>query len=162
MRPIVAALLLIGGTSAAGLAQTRSADAAGRRLAYWGFIGLGPGKAADSGFYASGVGVAVQTRCLLFMGRIASLDTKTTKRVSDVGVLVGLATRPAPLHFAFAAGFGVAKDSRDSSAIDLPVEAEATWQMTGWVGLGVRGFLGANKLANFSGLTIALQLGRLR
>jgi hypothetical protein len=151
------ALLLTLATPAAAQSSPSSAV----RPTYWGFVALGAGGLADSGFYASGIGGAVQMKRVLFMGRIASLDTKDHKRLEDIGLMVGMATRPATLHFGAAAGLGVAHD-RDSSVIALPYEAQATWQFTRWAGIGARVFGGLSSLANYGGITVALQIGRLR
>jgi hypothetical protein len=129
---------------------------------FWGFVALGPGSAADSGFYASGIGGAAQVEHLLFMTRIASLDTKQTKRISDLGLLAGVATRPGRFHVGAAAGLGIVTDSRDSTSLGIPLEAHASVLVTRWTALGVRAFGSLNRLANFGGLTVVLQVGRLR
>ena len=60
------------------------------------FVALGTGGAADSGFYASGIGIAVEMPRLMLMGRVTSLDTKNKKRIQDAGVLVGGITERTP------------------------------------------------------------------
>jgi hypothetical protein len=152
MRTYIATLLLI----AAPLAAQSS------RPTYWGFVALGPGGVADSGFYASGIGGATQRGRLLLMARIASLDTKNSKRISDLGILAGVATKPGLFHLAAAGGIGIVTDVRDSSTVGLPLELHATVSPVSWVALGVRLFGSINRLDNFGGITVALQLGRLR
>ena len=148
--------------SIALLAFASSLAAQSTRPTYWGFVALGPGGAADSGFYASGIGGAMQKNRMLFMARIASLDTKNVKRIQDVALLAGLATRPRRFHLGAAVGLGIVEDVRDSSTVGLAVETHASLLVTSWAALGVRVFGNANELANFSGLTLALQIGRLR
>lgn len=129
---------------------------------FWGFVALGPGGAADSGFYASGIGGAIQVNRVLAMARIASLDTKNVKRIQDVALLAGLATRPGRFHLGAAAGLGAVKDVRDSTTLGIAFESHASVLVTSWAALGVRVFGNANELANFGGITLALQIGRLK
>lgn len=128
----------------------------------WGFIALGPAAIGDSGFYASGIGGGVQRGRLLYMARIASLDTKNKKRISDFGVLLGMATRPRLFSFGAALGLAAVTDSRDSTAIGVPLEAYASINATKWAAIGLRLFSCANKLSDYGGLTVNLQLGRVR
>ena len=98
----------------------------------------------------------------MFMGRVASIGTKNGHRMDEAGLLVGIASPPAVFHGAVAAGLGVAKDPRDSSVIALPIEAQLSWRPIPWAGLGARVFANLNRLTNFGGVTLVLQLGRLR
>lgn len=153
MRLTTAALLFVAVPAMAQDPQTRT---------WWGFIALGPGGAADSGFYATGIGGGIQRGRKLYMARVASLDTPNRKRIQDAGILVGVARRPHRLHTGFAAGIGVATDSRDSTALAMPIESHVTWIITPRVAVGGRVFGSVNRLTNFSGLSVTLQLGRLR
>jgi len=155
---LAAALVVIG-------SQTLSAQAAATRdrATYWGFLALGAAGAADSGFYASAIGGAWQRRHLILMGRVSSAATKKrVNRIEDVGVLAGVATSPGPLHASIAAGLSSVRDLRDSTDLGLPIEAAATWRFARWGGLGVRVFSVSNKLVNYGGLTLALEIGRLK
>ncbi len=132
------------------------------RPTYWGFVGLGAAAAKDSGFYASSVGVAIERGGLTGIARVSSLDTPHTKRLTEAGLLVGLATQRSLLHCSLAAGVGTVRDLRDSTAISIPVEGQATWRFTRWAGVGIRVYGSANDLASFAAYSVALQLGRLR
>ena len=127
-----------------------------------GFAALGIGAASDSTFYAAGSGAAVQFRKLVLLGRIASVGPKKENRMEDLGLLAGIGTRPGRVHVAVAAGLGVAHNSRDTSALAVPLEAQVTWRFSHVVGLGLRGFLSVNRIATFGGLTLHVQVGRLR
>lgn len=132
------------------------------RTTYWGFVGLGIGAAADSTFYAAGVGAGLQRRSLILMGRIASVGPEKTNRIQDAGLLVGFGTQRGRFHYLAAAGLAAARNGQDSTALALPVEAQATWRLSRVVGIGLRAFLSINKLSSFGGLTVGAQLGRLR
>jgi hypothetical protein len=132
------------------------------RSTFWGFAALGIGGAADSAFYAAGVGAAWQRRKLILMGRIASVGPEEENRMSDAGLLVGIGTQGGRFHYLAAAGLAAARSSQDSTALALPVEAHATWRFSKWGGIGLRGFLSFNKLSTFGGLTVVAELGRLR
>jgi len=153
MRFLTVALLVAAVPAMAQDPQTRT---------IWGFVALGPGGVADSGFYASGVGLGVQRGRVLYMARIASLDTKTTKRISDFGILMGLATRPRRFSFGAALGLAAVRDVSDSTAIGIPMEAFGTIIVNNNAAMGLRIFGDGNKLANFSGLTVTLNIGRVR
>ena len=136
-----------------------------RRPTFWGQVALGAAGAAgtaDSGFYASAISAAVQVRQFVFMGRVASIGTPDGHRMDEAGLLAGIASPPAVFHGAVAAGIGVASDPRDSSVIALPIEAQLSWRPIPWAGLGARVFANVNGITNFGGLTVVLQLGRLR
>ena len=132
------------------------------RSTFWGFAALGIGGAADSAFYAAGVGAAWQHRKLILMARIASVGPEEENRMSDAGLLVGIGTQGGRFHYLAAAGLATARSSQDSTALALPVEAHATWRFSKWGGIGLRGFLSINKLSTFGGLTVVTELGRLR
>jgi|SRR5690349_11803251 len=152
MRFLTAALLFAA-PAMAQEAQTRT---------IWGFIALGPGSVGDSGFYASGVGLGIQRHRTLYMARIASLDTKDSKRISDFGVLIGMATRPRRFSCGAALGLAAVRDSRDSTALGIPLEAFATVVANDNAALGLRLFSDANRLSDFAGLTVSVMIGRVR
>jgi len=128
----------------------------------WGFVALGPGSVGDSGFYASGVGGAIQRGRVLYMARIASLDTKNQKRISDFGILMGLASRPRRFSYGAAIGLAAVRDSRDSTALGIPLEAFASVIASDHAALGLRLFGDGSRLADFSGLTVSIMVGRVR
>lgn len=149
-------------TSSASSADAQSAATSRPPVTWWGQVALGAGGAADSGFYAGAISAAVQVRHILLMGRIASLGTEDRTRMEEVGILAGVATRPAVFHAGVAAGLGIATADEDSSAIALPIEAQLSWRPIPWAGLGARVFANVSRLGNFGGITVALQVGRLR
>ncbi len=132
------------------------------RSTFWGFVALGIGGASDSTFYAAGVGAAWQRRNLVLMGRIASVGPEKENRMEDLGLLAGVGTQRGRFHYLAAAGLGVARNRQDSTALALPIEAQATWRFSGFAGIGLRGFLSLNKVSSFGGLTIMAEVGRLR
>jgi hypothetical protein len=143
------------------LASPLGAQIAGRPT-YWGFVGIGGAAAADSGFYASSIGAAIQRGAVIGLARVSSLDTPHTKRLEEFGLLIGLASQRSRFHCGLAAGVGTVRDSRDSTAVSIPVEGQVTWRFTRWAGLGLRVYGSANDRASFAAYSVALQLGRLR
>jgi hypothetical protein len=60
-------------------------------------------------------------------------------------------------------GGGVFSNCADiSPVIGLPLELQAFWRPGGLVGLGLYGFANLNQAQSFAGVTLSLQLGRLR
>lgn len=49
-----------------------------------------------------------------------------------------------------------------STVVGLPIEVQAFWRPGSLVGLGLYGFANFNQAQSFAGLTLGLQLGRLR
>jgi len=158
IRLIVVPLLIVG------LPARVSAQANPQptRSTVWGFVALGIGGAYDSTFYAAGVGAAWQRHKLVLMGRIASVGPEKENRMEDLGLLAGIGTQRGRFHYLAAAGLGVARNRQDSTALSLPIEAQATWRFSGFAGIGLRGFLSLNKVATFGGLTVMAEVGRLR
>ncbi len=165
MRSHLARFLIAVGvflTSSTSSAAAQTGSTSRPPVTFWGQLALGAGGAADSGFYAAALSAAVQVRHILVLGRVASIGTEDRKRMEEVGILAGVATRPAVFHAGVAAGLGISTADGDSSAIALPIEAQLSWRALPWAGLGARVFGNVNRLTNFGGVTVALQLGRLR
>jgi hypothetical protein len=138
-----------------------------QRPTFWGTIALGQAGISDSGMIHSSLGLSVQRRHLLLTGRVTGNqqgqkgDYRT--RIKDAGILAGYATMPpAKLHFSIAGGVGIVSDIDDSSTVGFPVEAQASWRLLPWAGLGLRVFVVPNSLANYGGISLALDVGRLR
>ena len=138
-----------------------------QRTTFWGTIALGQAGISDSGMIHSSIGLSVQHRHLLVTGR-ATGNQQGQKgdyrmRIKDAGILAGYATMPpAKLHFSIAGGLGIVHDIDDSSTVGFPVEAQASWRVLPWAGLGLRIFGVPNSLANYGGISLALDVGRLR
>jgi hypothetical protein len=137
------------------------------RPTFWGSIALGQAGITDSGMIHSSIGLSLQRRHLIVTGRVSANQQGQRgdyhTRIQDVGILAGYATTPrAPLHFSVAGGLAVVRDINDSTTLGLPIEANATWRFLPWAGLGLRVFGVGNKLADYGGISLALQVGRLR
>ena len=138
-----------------------------QRTTFWGTIALGQAAITDSGMIHSSIGLSVQRRHLVVTGR-ASGNQQGQKgdyrmRIQDVGILAGYATTPpARLHFSIAGGLAIVHDINDSGTVGFPIEAQAAWRFVRWAGLGLRIFGVPNKLANYGGIALALDVGRLR
>jgi hypothetical protein len=140
---------------------------ANQRPTYWATIALGQAGITDCGMIHSSVGVSVQWRHLMLTGRATGNQQGQkgdySMRIRDVGLLAGYATLPrAPLHFSVAGGLAIVHDINDKSTVGFPIEAEATWRFLPWAGLGLRVFGVPNELANYGGISLALNVGRLR
>ena len=138
-----------------------------QRTTLWGTIALGQAGITDSGMIHSSIGLSVQRHHFVVTGR-ATGNQQGQKgdyrmRIRDVGILAGYATTPpAQLHFSIAGGLGIVHDINDRSTVGFPIEAQATWRFLPWVGLGLRVFGVPNELANYGGISLALDAGRLR
>ena len=114
-----------------------------------------------------------------FGANLVSLRATATAGLFDDGfydyaVLYGRATRPAGKRFHTSGSLGVAlvEGCRSngflggchdiSTVVGLPLELQAFWRPGSLVGLGLYGFANFNAVRSFAGLTLGLQLGRLR
>ena len=137
------------------------------RQTLWGTIALGQAGITDSGMIHSSIGLSAQRGHLLVTGRIAANQQgqkgNYRTRIQDVGILAGYATTPpAQMHFSIAGGLAVVHDIKDRSTVGFPIEAQATWRFLPAVGLGLRVFGVPNELSNYGGISLALEVGRLR
>lgn len=164
MHRMVLLLSMLAPESAAAQGTAAQDSLSPARSTFWGFaaLGIGATAAADSTFYASGLGASLQRGKLVLMARIAAVGPERENRMEDLGLLAGVASPPARFHYLVAAGLGVARNAADTTALALPVEAQATWRLSRLVGVGVRGFLSLNRVATFGGITLMAQVGRLR
>jgi hypothetical protein len=138
-----------------------------QRTTLWGTIALGQAGITDSGMIHSSVGLSVQRRHFVVTGR-ATGNQQGQKgdyrmRIRDVGILAGYATAPpAQLHFSVAGGLAIVHDINDRSTVGFPIEGQGAWHFLPWLGLGLRVFGVPNELANYGGISLALNVGRLR
>jgi hypothetical protein len=139
----------------------------------------------DTFWLAAGVGVGSEdfgaslNASYQFGANLISLRSAATAGLfddgfHDVALLYGRATRPGGERYQLGAALGVAVvdgcrsdgalgGCRDFSAvIGLPLELQAFWRPGRLVGLGFYSFANLNQARSFAGLTLGLQLGRLR
>jgi len=137
------------------------------RPTFWGTIALGQAGITDSGMIHSSIGPSAQRHHRMVTGRVTGNQQGQKgdyrMRIQDVGLLAGYATTPpARLHFSIAGGLAIVHDINDSTTVGFPIEAQAAWRFLRWAGLGLRIFGVPNKLANYGGIALALDVGRLR
>jgi len=138
-----------------------------QRPTVWGTIALGQSGISDSGMIHSSIALSMQGSHLVVTARVTGNQQgqkgNYTTRVRDAGILVGYATwPPAPLHFSATGGLASVHDINGKSAVGFPIEGQATWRFLPWVGLGLHVLAVPNKLANYGGISLALDVGRLR
>jgi hypothetical protein len=148
-----------------------SAQSAGspRRDTFW----VGGGIGAGSEDFGGSLNGSYQ-----FGRNIISLRASATAGIFDDGfgdyaLLYGGALRPASrrYHAAFGAGIGLVHGCRGgglggcrdvANVVGIPIEVQAFWHPGGLIGVGLYGFANLNETHSFAGLTLGLQLGRLR
>ncbi len=148
----------------------------------WGQVEAGRGR--DSFWLAAGGGVGSEdvagnlNASYQFGANVISLRAAGTAGLFDDGfgdyaVLYGRATRPVGKRHHLSAAVGVGRVSgceregglsncRFSTKVGLPLELQAFWRPGSLIGLGLYGFANFNAARSFAGLTLGLQLGRLR
>lgn len=173
---LVTALL----TAAPFLPAEAQAPTAGERQRTW-WVTLGAGRGdfgTETGIGASVSGAYQFGRTVLAVRSALTGDILETLFAStgdvigteDFGVLVGRATDPGPTHASAAVGLGIARVRRatgsggDSTTahFGVPLEAQLFWRPTRVFGLGFYGYGNLNSGQSFWGLSVSVQLGRLR
>jgi hypothetical protein len=160
---VLAAFLL--GTESTALAQ----DTVSSRFdTFW----IGGGLGAGSRDFAGHLNVAYQTGANLFSFRTAGTAGLLSRGFSDWALLYGRATRaPGRYQASVALGIAVADGCEggglgrcrdEPSVIGLPLETQLFWRPSKGFGVGLYGFADINQLQSFAGLTLGIQLGRLR
>ena len=168
-RLVLAFLVLIPGFSEATVQDPAPIT---RRDSYWLGVGLGAG----SEDLAAHVNGSYRFGANLISLRIASTAGLFDTELTDYAVLYGRATRGARDRHLLAAGVGVALvdgcgmegggflgGCQDhSSIIGLPLEAQASYRPGKLLGIGLYGFANFNRRRSFGGVTLGVQIGRLR
>jgi hypothetical protein len=135
---------------------------------------FGGGLGAGSEDFAGSLNASFQ-----FGANVVSLRTAVTAGLFDQGfndyaLLYGRASEPAGERYHASAGLGLAlvdgcrggsvfSDCRSiQTVVGFPIELQLFWRPGSLVGLGLYGFANLNRDRSFAGVTLGLQLGRLR
>jgi hypothetical protein len=140
---------------------------------FWITGGLGVG----SEDFAGTAGISFQHDAHLFALRVAGTAGLFDDGFSDVALLYGRASHVADAPFRLGAAAGISavdgciepglgsvvgNCEAQKTVIGLPLEAHVTWLPFNFFGLGLYGFADLNKTRSFAGLTLSVQLGKLR
>ena len=165
----VALALLIAVTMVTAAQLPAQEQAAPGRDTFWFGIGLGAG----SEDFAGNLHGSYQFGANLISVRNAATAGIFDDGFGDFALLYGRATKPSGRrhHASAAIGIGVADGCRGgglggcqdvSAVVGLPIEAQLFWRPGSLVGVGLYGFANFNAARSFAGLTLGLQIGRLR
>jgi hypothetical protein len=164
---IVAGASLLAMSTLASASAQNSADPG--RDTFW----LGAGLGAGSEDFAGHLHASYQFGAHLISLRNAATAGVFDDGYGDLALLYGRATKASGerYHASVALGIAVADGCRGgglggcravSAAVGLPLETQLFWRPGSLVGLGLYGFADLNPEHSFAGLTLGLQLGRLR
>jgi hypothetical protein len=139
------------------------------RDTYW--IGAGLGVGSED--FAGQVNGSYQFGANLVSVRLAGSAGLFDDGFNDYALMYGRATRPerSRYHLSGAAGIslvdgciggGLGGCQKTDRRVGFPLEVQAFWRPGKLVGLGLYGFGNLNNSRVFGGLTLGLQLGRLR
>jgi len=162
------ATLIASAVLAAGSASGQTDPGPGRD-SFW----LGAGLGVGSEDFAGSLNASYQFGASLVSIRTAATAGLFDDGFGDYALLYGRATRPAGERYqvSAAAGLGLVDGCRGgglggcrdvSTAVGLPIEVQAFWRPGSLIGLGLYGFANFNRIQSFAGLTLGLQVGRLR
>jgi hypothetical protein len=140
---------------------------------FWITGGLGVG----SEDFAGTAGISYQRGAHLFSLRVAGTAGLFEDGFGDVALLYGRASRVADTRYRLGAAAGVSaadgcvEEGSGSlfggcqdrqTVIGFPLEAQLTWLPAEFFGIGLYGFADLNRTRSFAGLTLSVQLGKLR
>ncbi|MGH7671686.1 MAG: hypothetical protein ACREMC_02215 [Gemmatimonadales bacterium] len=151
-----------------------------RRSTWWVTLGAGIGDfgtatgmgAQVSGAYQFGRSL-LAARSTVALGDIVEVLFANPGDIigtEDFGLLFGRASAPGSIHASAAAGVGIARLQRaagsgnesTSEHFGVPLEAQLFWRPTRVFGVGLYGYGNLNNEQSFWGLSVSVQLGRLR
>lgn len=165
----LAGALVVGGISSA----TAQAAPSLPRDSYWLSAGLGAG----SEDFAGSASISYQHGVHLLSLRAAGTAGLFDDGFGDVALLYGRATRTGDRRYRASAALGLALvdgcetagdgglfgDCTDQGTpVGLPIEAQLFWLPTTFLGVGLYGFADFNRARSFAGVTLGVQLGRVR
>ncbi len=138
---------------------------------FWLNAGWGIGTTFGNGSAALTVGLSIQFNKHLFTLR-AYRVAEVFDNFYDIGLLYGRATSTRSFQFSLAAGLSLVKGEQgvrvsegisveEFSTIGIPIELQANWELTNFIGLGITGFANLNPAQSFAGITINLLIGIL-
>jgi len=169
VRLVLAFLVLVPSFGEAAVQETAPLS---RRDSYWLSVGLGAGS-QDLAAHANG---SYQFAANLISLRAASTAGLFDTELTDYGLLYGRATRGARDRHLLSAAVGIALvdgcGSDDSgflggcddhaTIVGIPLEFQASYRPGKVLGIGLYGFANFNRRRSFAGVTLGVQLGRLR
>ena len=144
----------------------------------WGSSGVGFGSVV-----AGTLDLSIQHKALLFTVRSGGavspemlwFGTGDIFSVKEHGVLVGLAKSDKNYLTSFSAGvsrlemdraerifFIPVSDRRQEKIVGFPMELQAVWKATDFLGLGVSAFANLNSEKSYGGVAVKLVIGKLR
>ena len=143
-----------------------------QRDLYWLSAGLGAGSEDFAGHAA----LFYQHRANFFALRASATAGLFDDGIQDVALLygrahgprnrwrLGLATGVALVDGCIEPGEGSLFGNCDErpTVVGVPVDAQVVWLPSQYVGLGLHGFADFNSMRSFGGVTLSLQLGRVR
>jgi hypothetical protein len=140
---------------------------------FWVTGGLGVG----SEDFAGTAGISYQRGAHLFSLRVAGTAGLFDDGFGDVALLYGRASRHAGSRYRLGAAAGISAadgcvtegsgsvfgSCQDRpTVIGFPLEAHVTWLPAQSFGIGLYGFADVNRTRSFAGVTLSIQLGKLR
>lgn len=140
---------------------------------FWITGGLGVG----SEDFAGTAGISYQHGAHLFSLRVAATAGLFDDGFGDVAMLYGRTTRATGSKYRLGAAAGISaadgcvtegpgslfSSCQDRpTVIGFPLEAHVTWLPAEAFGIGLYGFADVNRIRSFAGVTLSIQLGKLR
>lgn len=139
---------------------------------FWLNVGGGIGTLGNESA-AITAGISIQLDKNLFTLRAYRVAGNLVEDLYDIGLLYGRAISTESAQFSYAAGLSLVKGEKGVivsngitaeriSTIGIPIELQANWELTNFIGLGITGFVNLNRAQSFAGITINLLIGKLR
>ncbi len=177
-------IFVIAATALMSPISTHAQLAEKQHTCIWVNGGVGLSSLGSVGLSAN---LSVQYGEILFSMRttrnIESLDAFTRSVVlNDLGLLIGFASKKSELHSSISIGVALVTgyqfeplnpfplvfddgnvEGHDiSSKIGIPIEAQFFLRSSSYIGFGVYMYANINAVQSFAGITLSLQLGKLR
>ena len=143
---------------------------------FWGTLGTGIGAKTDDNSLplAFNLNFTYRHNLNLFSFRLTSVGVLFDRTLNDYGLLYGYTLTSSALFTSIGAGLAVMsgtkyaglfsneKNKSIGPTIGLPLEAELFWHPVNPLGLGLYLFADINPEKTFEGVTLSIQIGKLR
>ena len=140
---------------------------------YWVNFGAGSGTISEDAFALSANATYQFGKNLLTL-RAAGTGELFGKSIGDNGLLYGLALEQKRVFISVGAGiafvegsishglFSTREPEKIGPTIGIPLEIQLFWRPARFLGIGLYGFANLNPEESFAGVSLSLQLGKLR
>jgi hypothetical protein len=171
---VFALFILLAVLSAFKISYAQKKEEAAANNYFWGTLGVGIGAKTDENSLplAFNLNFTYRHNLNLFSFRLTSVGVLFDRTLNDYGLLYGYTLTSSALFTSIGAGVALVSGTKSNGVfgktenlgtnIGLPLEARLFWHPIVPFGLGLYFFADINPKKTFEGITLSIQIGKLR